>query len=125
MMEIDEKHLKSCARAVGELCDELTKIAEKMTSKDGDIFERFMAYRKLTATLAAIDFAMKAHRISLKDGFTLSHPFMVTDEAKECGWGKVNLEKHPFFVQGEDEDEDSGPPSLAHLAKLLKVLSDR
>lgn len=109
-LKIDNKHLASLADVTKKFIDVLEQDNKAMLDEKEDLFKRYMAYIRLSSLNKMLVPTIQMTRNLLVLGHSLSNEKFHTAAAIEAEWDKVHLEKNPFFVQSEEENDDQGIP---------------
>jgi Tfp pilus assembly protein PilZ len=107
-LKIDEKHIRQMCHDLTHLMHDIVKDIESVEDKNNDVFTRYMSMVRLGAIFMGAKQSLNMSRHLFTMGFDVQHEVFQTKAAKENGWDKCRIEDNPFFVNINNDDNDSG-----------------
>lgn len=104
-VKADNLHLYKTADAMDHMIEHIESDVSLLRDRDADQFSRFMAYNRIRTYLSTAQLVLKLAHASIMTGHTIQHESLQTDAAKEHEWNIVKAESHPFFIQGDNDDD--------------------
>ena len=102
-LEIDEKDIDKLLDGIQVMITTIKADVNRLKNNEEDIFIRYLSKSRLYSLIKAASFVLELNRDNLINGHNIHHEILNTDEAKNSGWGEINLNKDSFFIQEEDE----------------------
>lgn len=118
-LKIDFKHLNELAKKIKgfhKLVDEDLALLE---DENKDPFLLYMAYLRIRTLRALYDYYSETTIPLIAGGFNIVHPFINTDEAKNHGWIQKNINHSTFFVQDEDNENDTEKEKIKQILEAI------
>ena len=116
-LKIDNKHLSRLADSIEDLHREIQKDIDFLRDESGDLFMRYMAYNRSMNYVKGVDLIMSLYHKNLVSGHALQDPIYKTELYNKKGWDTPRVAEHPFFLDGDDDEDDSEMPDI--LKKIL------
>lgn len=117
--KIDEEHLQHLSKLVRVIVDALSSDKNIMMDQNEDIFKRYMSYVRLSSFFISLKFTQHNIKELLRLGHDLNHDIFKTDGYKNNNWDEIEINSNPFFINKEEQDNESNDLNLEELFNSL------